>query len=190
MKAAGVDPLTHFDQSGWKEGRAPSIDFDPAAYLAANPDVKTAERRSAAALPRSSAPRRPPAGRVQPICSRRTALTTSTTSEQSRRGGRSRRSAAALPGVRLEGRPQSERAVRCERLSDHLRGREGGGRQSARPLQPVRLARRSRSVSRISTTRARRHYPDIAAAQVNPLNHILVFGLAEGRSAFPDYLWG
>ncbi len=42
MKAAGVDPLTHFEQHGWQEGRDPSLLFSAAKYLAANPDVKAA----------------------------------------------------------------------------------------------------------------------------------------------------
>ena len=33
-------------------------------------------------------------------------------------------------------------------------------------------------------------YPDVAAAQVNPLEHYLAFGVHEGRSAFADGVWG
>lgn len=36
---AGVDPLAHFIDYGYTEGRDPSPDFSLAAYLAANPDV-------------------------------------------------------------------------------------------------------------------------------------------------------
>jgi len=39
VKAAGLDPLTHFEQYGWREGRDPSLLFSVAKYLAANPDV-------------------------------------------------------------------------------------------------------------------------------------------------------
>ena len=42
MKAAGVDPLMHFDQSGWREGRLPSLNFGVREYLSANPDVAAA----------------------------------------------------------------------------------------------------------------------------------------------------
>ncbi len=42
VKAAHVDPLTHFERYGWHEGRNPSLLFSPAKYLAANPDVKAA----------------------------------------------------------------------------------------------------------------------------------------------------
>ena len=39
---AGMDPLTHYQQHGWKEGRDPSAGFDVEQYLAHNPDVKAA----------------------------------------------------------------------------------------------------------------------------------------------------
>ena len=42
MAKAGIDPLVHFLTSGWKEGRAPSLVFDDAKYLAANSDVAKA----------------------------------------------------------------------------------------------------------------------------------------------------
>ena len=42
MAAAGVNPLDHYMNFGFKEGRDPSGDFDTNAYLAANPDVAAA----------------------------------------------------------------------------------------------------------------------------------------------------
>ena len=39
---AGIDPLQHYQASGWHEGRDPSAAFDTLDYLAANPDVKAA----------------------------------------------------------------------------------------------------------------------------------------------------
>ena len=39
---AGVDPATHYAQSGWREGRDPDGDFATIGYLAANPDVRAA----------------------------------------------------------------------------------------------------------------------------------------------------
>ena len=55
VKAAGVDPLVHFDQSGWKEGRVPSLDFDPRAVSRGQSGRRGGARRSARAFPRSSA---------------------------------------------------------------------------------------------------------------------------------------
>ncbi|KTR08016.1 hypothetical protein NS365_02100 [Aureimonas ureilytica] len=40
--AAGVDPLAHFNASGFREGRNPNPYFDVKAYLSANPDVAKA----------------------------------------------------------------------------------------------------------------------------------------------------
>ncbi len=42
MKAAGIDPLMHYDVYGWKEGRDPSKGFDTTEYLAAYGDVAQA----------------------------------------------------------------------------------------------------------------------------------------------------
>src|SRR6185295_8796071 len=40
--SAGVDPLAHYAEQGWREGRRPSAAFDPAAYLEAHPEVAAA----------------------------------------------------------------------------------------------------------------------------------------------------
>ncbi|GJD47283.1 hypothetical protein AFCDBAGC_5176 [Methylobacterium cerastii] len=42
MRAAGVNPLNHYDTSGWHEGRDPSAYFDNELYLARNTDVARA----------------------------------------------------------------------------------------------------------------------------------------------------
>ena len=42
VAAAGMDPLEHYHNYGFSEGRDPSAHFDTKAYLAANPDVKAA----------------------------------------------------------------------------------------------------------------------------------------------------
>jgi serralysin len=42
VAAAGIDPLQHFETSGWKEGRNPNAYFDTAGYLAHYADVKAA----------------------------------------------------------------------------------------------------------------------------------------------------
>ena len=38
----GINPLDHYNNFGWHEGRDPSLDFDTTSYLAANPDVAAA----------------------------------------------------------------------------------------------------------------------------------------------------
>lgn len=42
VRAEGSDPLEHYLQRGWKEGRDPSGGFSTSGYLAANPDVAQA----------------------------------------------------------------------------------------------------------------------------------------------------
>ena len=42
VKAAGVDPYTHYTTYGWKEGRDPNAEFSTKDYLDANPDVAKA----------------------------------------------------------------------------------------------------------------------------------------------------
>ena len=39
-RRADIDPLWHFVDWGWKEGRNPSSEFDTEYYLRTNPDVK------------------------------------------------------------------------------------------------------------------------------------------------------
>ena len=151
VAAAGVDPLDHFDAAGWQEGRVPSINFDPAQYLAANPDVAAAQRRSAAALSSQFGDQE---GR-QPFAP--TELIAANGFDyrllpqpQSGRGGGGRRS------VRSTSRPSAGRKgairTRCSTptaISRPTRDVAAARRQSARPLQPVRLARRARSVGRL-----------------------------------------
>ena len=43
VKSAKKDPIIHFIQNGWKEGRNPSSKFNSKSYLETNPDVKHSE---------------------------------------------------------------------------------------------------------------------------------------------------
>ena len=42
VAAAHVNPLDHYHQFGWLEGRDPSVGFDTTDYIAAYPDVAAA----------------------------------------------------------------------------------------------------------------------------------------------------
>lgn len=42
VRSARRDPLRHYCEHGWREGRRPSAGFDGQAYLRANPDVRAA----------------------------------------------------------------------------------------------------------------------------------------------------
>ena len=112
VKAAGVNPLTHFDQSGWKEGRIPSLTFDPRQYLDANPDVAAAHVDPLAHFLQSGAQEgRQPFAPSELIDAERLRLRL-LPAAQSRCRGRACRSVPAFPDDRLEGRAQSERALR------------------------------------------------------------------------------
>ena len=38
-----TDPLRHFVEFGWKEGRSPSLKFDTKYYMESNPDVRDSD---------------------------------------------------------------------------------------------------------------------------------------------------
>ncbi|MCE0744826.1 hypothetical protein LWC05_13150 [Acetobacter sicerae] len=40
VAGAGIDPATHYQMNGFREGRNPNAAFDGKAYLAANPDLE------------------------------------------------------------------------------------------------------------------------------------------------------
>ena len=42
VKKAKVDPIKHYLQFGWKEGRNPSLEFNGNEYLNKRPDVRVA----------------------------------------------------------------------------------------------------------------------------------------------------
>ena len=92
--------------------------------------------------------------------------------------------ARSLQHVRPARGPRSQRVVRHLGLSCGERRRRGERRQSARPLSPDRLAqgaiRRPGSTPRSTCSRN----PDVAAAGVDPLEHFLQSGYAEGRQAY------
>ena len=148
-----MNPLDHYHQIGWQEGRDPSGDFDTTLYLINNPDVAAAgidplehylavrHRRGPLGLRGDRAEhRRRLRCRVLPV-------------PQSRRGGGRRRSAAPLQRGRLARGARSERLVRHRRLSLALHRRRGRGHQSAAALRDGRLDRRPRSVGRLRHAR-------------------------------------
>ena len=112
VKAAGVNPLDALRQTGWNEGRVPSLTFDPAAYLAANPDVAAAHVDPLRAFPAVRRRRRARADRADRADRAERLRLCLLPAEQSRRRGGRRRSVPAFREHRLEGRAQSERAVR------------------------------------------------------------------------------
>ena len=112
VQAAGANPLAHFDTAGWQQGRVGSIAFSAPLYLAANPDVAAAQVDPLAHFLSFGAQRRPRALRAERAVRRQRLRLRLLSAAQSGCRGGGRRSAAALPDLRLAGRAQSERAVR------------------------------------------------------------------------------
>ena len=154
-----------------------------AQYLAANPDVAAAHIDPLAHFLAVRRAGGTPAGRADRARSPPTASTIVYYLQNNPDVAAARVDPfAALPDRRLAGRAQSERAVRHQRLSRDLHRRGGGARQSARPLPPFGWHEgRDPSVD-FDTTAYLAAYPDVAAANINPLVHFLQFGQHEGRS--------
>ena len=142
---------THFDSSAGRKGACPRSTFDPARISRANPDVRR-RRRSAVAFP--AVRRRKAACR-----SRRTSSIAANGFDyvyylQNNPTSRPRASIrSALPDHRLEGRPQSERAVRHQRLSGDLHRRAAA--TSIRSTTTTRAAGTKGAIPRSASTRRR-----------------------------------
>ena len=176
--------------SGWKEGRVPSLDFDPRAVSRGQSRCRGGARRPARAL---SAVRRgggPPAVRAERPGRPPTASTTSTT-------------CSTIPTW------PRRASIRCSTSST-----SAGTRAAIRTrcststaiLRPTATWRRRASIRSITTTFGWHGgrdpsvgfdtnaylaaYADVAARSVNPLAHFLKFGMHEGRSPFADGVWG
>ena len=183
MRASGINPLTHYQQTGWREGRDPGPNFDIKLYLLHNPDVAAAgidplghflqfgmaEGRAAYQAIGSTVSRL-----------RRRVLSVA----QSRRGGGRRRSAVAFQHHRLERRPQPERLFDTAGYLAHYTDVRSAGHQPADALRELRLDRRARPFGELRHAAYLSTYTDVAAAGVNPLDHYLNSGIYEGRSTF------
>ena len=138
VKAAGVDPLTHFHLSGWQEGRVPSLNFDPGQYLAANPGCCGRARRPARALPGVRRGGGAPAVHAE------------------RAGRRQRLRLFLLPAA------QSRRRRRAASIRSSTSRRSAGTRGAIRTrcststaiFRPMATWRRHRSIRSITTTRS------------------------------------
>ena len=193
VKAGGVDPLVHFARSSaGRKGAFLRSTFDPRAISG------------------DTIPTWPPRRSIR--------SRTSCSSAPAKAASRSRRRellAAQRLRLRLLSAAQSRRRGRAASIrsstSDASAGRKGRNpnallRHRRLSVRPTPTSRRPASTRSITTscsagTRAaiRRllstptsylaAYPDVAAADVNPLRHFLQFGVYEGRSPFDDGTW-
>ena len=186
MAAAGINPLDHYHNSGWHEGRDPSAAFDTTLYLIDNPDVAAAGVDPLAHfLQFGSAEGRAAheaVGRHRERL-RRAVLPV----PQSRRGGGRRRSAARTTTRRLARGAQSERAgsTRAGYLA-HYTDVAAAGVNPLDHYETIGWKEGRDPSAGFDTLGYLAANPDVAAAGVNPLDHYLQFGIYEGRAFVSD----
>ena len=183
MAASGINPLDHYHQIGWHEGRDPSRNFDTTLYLMHNPDVAAAGIDPLAHFLAVRHGRRPRG------LSRRSGRTSPAASTPQYYLFHNPDVAAAgidplfhFNVARLAGGPRSERLVRHRRLSRALRRRGGGRHQSAAHYEAVGWKEGRDPSAGFDTLGYLAANPDVAAAGINPLDHFLQFGIYEGRA--------
>ena len=155
--AAGVDPLVHFDQTGWREGAFPRSRSTPRSI---SPPIRTWRRRnrSARALPRlRRAAKAASRSRLTLLAANGFDYVYYLQQQSRRRGGR-RRSVLALPDRRLERRPQSERLFDT---TGYLATYTDVAAAGINPLDQYHAAagKRARSVGRLRHRRVSRPLP-------------------------------
>jgi hypothetical protein len=181
-RAAGGNPLTHFDATGWQAGRLPSLAFDPAAYLAHVDPLRHylqfgyQEGRLPVAPTRSLdaagfdfvyyLAHNPDVAvaHIDPLQHFRTF------------GWKEGRDPNAL--FDTSGYLAAYADVKAAGIDPLDHYNQFGWQEGRDP-----------SVG-FDTTAYLAAYPDVAAAHINPLTHYLQYGVHEGRSAFADGVFG
>jgi hypothetical protein len=190
VRAAGVDPLKHYEAFGWREGRDPSLLFSTGRYLAANRDVRAVGAQPLLHYVQYGqyegrmAFLGGPAAAADPLIDpafydKQLGATLIPT------GAAAQMQAAAsydATGWRLRLNPDAffDTVYYLGRNAD----------VAAAQLDPVKHyeqygwhERRDPS-AQFSIAKYLAAYPDIRAANVDPLQHYLTYGQAEGRMAF------
>ena len=187
----GRQSADHFGQIGWQEGRVPSLAFDPAQYLAANPDVAAAHVDPLAHFLQFGGERRAPAVRAERTDRRQRLRLRLLPAAQSRRRGRaaSTRSQHFQTVGWKEGRDPNALFDTAGYLATYADVAAAGINPLDHYHQFGWHEGRDPSVG-FDTTSYLAANPDVAAAHVDPLAHFLQFGIHEGRSPHADGVWG
>jgi hypothetical protein len=188
--AGGTDPLAQFDLLGWQLGRAPSLDFDGAKYLAANPDVAAAHVDPLWHFLAVGASE----GR-QPFAL--TQLLTANGFDYVHYLQHNPDVAAAgvdpLQHFQAVGWTEGRNPNALFDTAGYLATYTDVAAAGINPFDHYNAAGwkegRDPSVG-FDTTDYLAANPDVAAAQVNPLLHFLQYGQFEGRSPQADGVWG
>ena len=141
----GVNPLTHYQQTGWREGRDPGTEFRHQALSDEQSGRRGGRRRSARALPAVRQGGRAsglPGDRLDRRGLRRRVLSAATIPTWRRPA--STRCSISMPFGWREGRNPNALFDTAGYLS-HYTDVRGGRHQSVAALRAVRLARRARS---------------------------------------------
>jgi 4-hydroxybenzoate polyprenyltransferase len=191
VAAAGVDPVRHYLQIGWREGRDPRPDFSTRGYLAAHKEVARARQNPFIHYLRHHSGTESPSD-----------ASLGKSDEKLAHGERGLDQAwylATYPDVAAAGLDPVGHALeigwregRDPRPDFSTRGYLAADEEVARArqnrflhyLREDALARGERGVDRdwyLAT------YPDIAAAGMDPVRHYLEFGWREGRDPRPDF---
>ena len=170
---AHADADSHFNNTGWHEGRDPSFFLSTNIYLSANPDVRAAGGNPLDHFDSIGWQEKRITFRTIPTLRRRMSIRSCTFRPWVGTKGairmRCSTSTAIARPMATSRRPESIRST-ITICSD---GTRGAIRRSASTRRPIwRLT------------------PTWAATHVNPLTHFLQFGVHEGRSPFADGVWG
>ena len=162
IRASGADPLLHFIDHGWREGRQPSVEFDAALYLREKPEVEQAGQNpllhmlyTAAAAPDAAALAY--VERTSPLAGRRNV---------------------------------ERRLIEASGLFDaDYYARSNSGAMSGDPIvHYLRIGwKQKRGVgANFDAPWYLAKNADVAAAGLNPLLHYILHGAGEGRLPKPD----
>lgn len=172
IAAVGADPADHYVRFGAAEGRDPGPRFSGRAYFEANPDVART--------------------RVNPLV-------------HFERFGRAESRPLSLPVPEPEPEPEPERTpaievevaapppdVPQESLAlQEVEVPDGASREAIERIEAWRALRRDRHIVSASPFFDREGYiarnPDVAKSGLDPADHYLRFGAAEGRDPGPDF---
>jgi hypothetical protein len=190
VRVAGIDPLAHYMNYGWREGRDPGRAFDGDRYLAGHPDVAAAGLNPLAHYLSSGA---------------REGREVHAAIDMGRQGGFDRlwyrdqnqdvERAGADPFLHFS--TMGWREGRDPNALFDTKGYLAQNRDVAAvgidPLWHYRTSgwREGRDPSREFDTRGYLEAnPDVAGSGMDPLTHFLQFGMAEGRLPVADHAWG
>ena len=188
VRASGINPLQHYEQTGWREGRDPGPNFDVQLYLKNNPDVAAAGidpllhfLQFGKAEGRVASP-----GDRHGVVAASTHSTTSPTNPDVAAAGVD---PLTISTPSAGARDATRTPCSTPRAISRTTPTCAAPASTRSALRAFRLARGARSRRRASTRcTICRPTPTSPRPHVNPLDHYLNNGIYEGRLPFADGL--